>query len=229
MVCGVCFKGSKRSWLVEIRWKWECVWLYVYICVCTDCGDSVRVCLCTDCDDCVYLYICVCTDCDGSMRVYICVCTDSDDSVLCVCMCALTLMTVCACVCVHLCRHWLWWLCMCTFVSALTVMTMCTCIHLCLHWPCSLLIRQIIDLWQTTDFRLVPHAGRDTLIIYGADDIMAQLEESQVTIGTIRGSRYVGPIKVSNGKRRNPFFLSKYMLIRYAVEWWVYLFFLSSF
>ncbi|KAK7488391.1 hypothetical protein BaRGS_00020365, partial [Batillaria attramentaria] len=58
-----------------------------------------------------------------------------------------------------------------------------------------LMLQKIVDLWQNTDFRLVPHAGRDTLIIYGADDIMAQLEESQVTVGTIRGSRYVGPIK----------------------------------
>ncbi|KAL8598272.1 hypothetical protein ACOMHN_035222 [Nucella lapillus] len=58
-----------------------------------------------------------------------------------------------------------------------------------------LMLQKIVDLWQTTDFRLVSHAGRDTLIIYGADDIMAQLEESQVTVGTIRGSRYVGPIK----------------------------------
>ena len=54
---------------------------------------------------------------------------------------------------------------------------------------------QIVDLWQCTDFRYVAHAERDTFIIAGADDIMAQLEESQVTIATIRGSRYVGPIK----------------------------------
>ena len=59
-----------------------------------------------------------------------------------------------------------------------------------------------MDLWQSTDFRLVPHVGRDTLIISGADDIMAQLEESQVTVGTIRGSRYVGPIKVSSRKKK---------------------------
>lgn len=55
---------------------------------------------------------------------------------------------------------------------------------------------QIIQLWQKTDFRTVPQPSRDTYIIGGADDIMAQLEESAVTIGTIRGSRYVSPIKV---------------------------------
>ncbi|GFO34548.1 dynein heavy chain 1, axonemal, partial [Plakobranchus ocellatus] len=58
------------------------------------------------------------------------------------------------------------------------------------------MLQKVIDLWLSTDFRLVPHAGRDTLVIYGADDIMAQLEESQVTVGTIRGSRYVTPIKM---------------------------------
>nr|KAI8735296.1 dynein heavy chain 6; axonemal-like [Biomphalaria glabrata] len=58
-----------------------------------------------------------------------------------------------------------------------------------------LMLHKVIDLWLSTDFRLVPHAGRDTLVIYGVEDIMAQLEESQVTVGTIRGSRYIGPIK----------------------------------
>ncbi|XP_063958044.1 dynein axonemal heavy chain 6-like isoform X2 [Lytechinus pictus] len=57
------------------------------------------------------------------------------------------------------------------------------------------MLNKVIDLWRVTDFRLVPHSGRDFSIIAGADDIMTQLEESQVTIGTIRGSRYVTPIK----------------------------------
>ncbi|KAK3576323.1 hypothetical protein CHS0354_039732 [Potamilus streckersoni] len=57
------------------------------------------------------------------------------------------------------------------------------------------MLQKIIDIWQNTDFRLVAHSGRDTYIIASADDIMAQLEESQVTIGTILGSRYVAPIK----------------------------------
>lgn len=39
------------------------------------------------------------------------------------------------------------------------------------------------------------YPARDTFIIGGADDIMAQLEESQITIGMIKGSRYVAPIK----------------------------------
>ena len=59
------------------------------------------------------------------------------------------------------------------------------------------MLHQVMDLWQGTDFRLLPHASGAVAIIAGADDIVAMLEESQVTVGTIRGSRYVTPIKVS--------------------------------
>ncbi|XP_074663059.1 dynein axonemal heavy chain 6-like [Tubulanus polymorphus] len=67
-----------------------------------------------------------------------------------------------------------------------------------------IMLQKVQDLWQSTDFRLIPHQGRDTSIIAGAEDLMAQLEESQVTIGTIRGSRYVTPIKgaVEDWERR---------------------------
>ena len=58
------------------------------------------------------------------------------------------------------------------------------------------MLQKVIDLWMASDFRLVPHVSGTVSIIAGADDILAQLEESQVTIGTIRGSRYVTPIKV---------------------------------
>ncbi|XP_077989551.1 dynein axonemal heavy chain 6-like [Glandiceps talaboti] len=60
-----------------------------------------------------------------------------------------------------------------------------------------IMLNKVIDIWQKTDFRLIQHSGRnDVLIVAGADDIMAQLEESHVTISTIRGSRYVTPIKI---------------------------------
>ncbi|XP_038073413.1 dynein heavy chain 6, axonemal-like isoform X3 [Patiria miniata] len=58
-----------------------------------------------------------------------------------------------------------------------------------------IMLNKVIDLWQGTDFRLIPHSNRDFMIIAGADDITQQLEESQVTIATIRGSRFVAPIK----------------------------------
>lgn len=84
---------------------------------------------------------------------------------------------------------------------------------------------QIINLWQNTDFHLSPHQGRDTFIIAGADDIMAQLEESQVTIGTIKASRYIAPIQVqivlsfsqiyqSTFKSDSSFLLNQYYLIK---------------
>ena len=47
-------------------------------------------------------------------------------------------------------------------------------------------------------------------IIAGADDLLAQLEESQVTMGTIRGSRYVNPIKVK--------ILSVYRMMGYFIH-----------
>ncbi|XP_071789676.1 dynein axonemal heavy chain 6-like isoform X2 [Asterias amurensis] len=58
-----------------------------------------------------------------------------------------------------------------------------------------IMLNKVIDLWQGTDFRLIAHSNRDFMIIAGADDITQQLEESQVTIATIRGSRFVTPIK----------------------------------
>lgn len=58
------------------------------------------------------------------------------------------------------------------------------------------MLQKVIDLWQHTDYRLVPHPSGTCSILAGADDIVAMLEESQVTVGTIRGSRYVAPIKV---------------------------------
>ena len=47
------------------------------------------------------------------------------------------------------------------------------------------------------DFQLVAHGTRDVAIIVGADEIITVLEESQVTLGNIKGSRFSLPIKVS--------------------------------
>lgn len=55
---------------------------------------------------------------------------------------------------------------------------------------------QVMDFWNHTDFQLSAHASRDIAIITGADDIITSVEESQVTLSNIRGSRYVTPIKV---------------------------------
>ena len=57
------------------------------------------------------------------------------------------------------------------------------------------MLQKIVDLWQATNLRLVPHTGRSTYILVGADEIFVQLEESQVTLSSIRGSRFVEPIR----------------------------------
>ncbi len=59
------------------------------------------------------------------------------------------------------------------------------------------MLQKVIDLWAVTEFRLVPHQQQGIMMLAGADDILTQLEECQVAIGTIRGSRFVDPIKSS--------------------------------
>ncbi len=67
------------------------------------------------------------------------------------------------------------------------------------------MLQKVIDLWNRTDFRLVPHVNGGVSIIAGADDIHAQVEESLVTVATIRGSKYVSPIKVKCSTSLFPF------------------------
>ncbi|XP_062828664.1 dynein axonemal heavy chain 14 isoform X3 [Anolis carolinensis] len=60
-----------------------------------------------------------------------------------------------------------------------------------------MMLKKIMDLWHKTDFHLSPYRTEtsSTLIISSAEDLIAQLEDSQVTISTIKGSCFVGPIK----------------------------------
>uniref|UniRef100_F7F2H3 AAA+ ATPase domain-containing protein n=1 Tax=Ornithorhynchus anatinus TaxID=9258 RepID=F7F2H3_ORNAN len=59
------------------------------------------------------------------------------------------------------------------------------------------MLDKIIYLWSNTPLRMVTHqSGASTvLIISSVDDILAQLEESQVLILSIKGSSHLGPIK----------------------------------
>ncbi|XP_070984280.1 dynein axonemal heavy chain 6-like [Oncorhynchus clarkii lewisi] len=59
------------------------------------------------------------------------------------------------------------------------------------------ILYKVIDLWRNTDFRLITHQSDASTvkIIASADDVMAQLEESQTTIMSIKASRYAEPIK----------------------------------
>lgn len=52
------------------------------------------------------------------------------------------------------------------------------------------------DSWKSTEFVVLPHReSKDVFILGGTDDIQVLLDDSQVNISTIAGSRHVGPIK----------------------------------
>ncbi|CAB4027440.1 dynein heavy chain 6, axonemal-like isoform X1, partial [Paramuricea clavata] len=58
------------------------------------------------------------------------------------------------------------------------------------------LLKKVEDGWKTTEFVVLPHRdSKDVFILGGIDDIQVQLDDSQVNISTIAGSRHVGPIK----------------------------------
>ncbi|XP_043340601.1 dynein axonemal heavy chain 14 [Cervus canadensis] len=59
------------------------------------------------------------------------------------------------------------------------------------------MLYRIIDLWNTTPLHLVLHhtEAYSILIISSIDDTLAQLEESQIILATVKGSSYLGPIK----------------------------------
>lgn len=61
------------------------------------------------------------------------------------------------------------------------------------------MLKRIIDIWYKTEFHLSQYHTETstTLIISSAEDIIALLEDSQVTISTIKGSCFIGPIKVN--------------------------------
>ncbi|KAM4860802.1 dynein axonemal heavy chain 14 [Thomomys bottae] len=86
---------------------------------------------------------------------------------------------------------------------------------------------KIIDLWNTTPLHLVSHHSESysILVISSVDDILVQLEESQVILATIKGSPYLEPIKDLVHKWDNNLNLFSYTL----GEWmncqrsWLYL------
>ena len=52
------------------------------------------------------------------------------------------------------------------------------------------------DSWKSTEFPVIPFRdSKDVFILGGVDDIQVLLDDSQVNMATIAGSRYVGPIK----------------------------------
>lgn len=59
-----------------------------------------------------------------------------------------------------------------------------------------ILCLQVEDAWKSTEFTVLPHReSKDVFILGGTDDIQVLLDDSQVNVSTIAGSRHVGPIK----------------------------------
>ncbi|KAJ3021047.1 UNVERIFIED_CONTAM: Dynein heavy chain 6, axonemal [Siphonaria sp. JEL0065] len=58
------------------------------------------------------------------------------------------------------------------------------------------MLSKVVKLWSDTEFIVLPYRDSKDVFILGAiDDIQTALEDSQVTIATIKASRFVGPIK----------------------------------
>eukprot|EP01135_Chromosphaera_perkinsii_P012097 Nk52_evm35s2579 gene=Nk52_evmTU35s2579 len=58
------------------------------------------------------------------------------------------------------------------------------------------MLKKVENNWRELDYQLLPYKDtKDMFILGGIDEIMEKLEDSQVTISTIRGSRFQGPIK----------------------------------
>jgi dynein heavy chain, axonemal len=59
------------------------------------------------------------------------------------------------------------------------------------------MLSKVVKIWSETEFVVLPYRDSKDVFILGAiDDIQTILEDSQVTISTIRSSRFIGPIKV---------------------------------
>ncbi|XP_051780645.1 dynein axonemal heavy chain 6-like [Erpetoichthys calabaricus] len=58
-------------------------------------------------------------------------------------------------------------------------------------------LNKVTEMWKTIDFRLVKHQTdvSSVMIIASAEEITSLLEESKLTISTIKASRYAGPFK----------------------------------
>lgn len=58
------------------------------------------------------------------------------------------------------------------------------------------LLDKVINIWQDCDFILAPYKDQKDVVILGSlEEIIANVDESLVTINTINSSRFVEPIK----------------------------------
>ena len=58
------------------------------------------------------------------------------------------------------------------------------------------MLKKVDDAWKKMEFPVLPYRdSKDVFILGGLDEVQALLDDSQVNISTIAGSRHVGPIK----------------------------------
>lgn len=90
-------------------------------------------------------------------------------------------------VCTHCCGC-----CCCCFCYCTTVVVAAVAIVV----DKGFMIIQVDDSWKSMEFVVLPHRdSKDVFILGGTDDIQVLLDDSQVNISTIAGSRHVGPVK----------------------------------
>ena len=80
------------------------------------------------------------------------------------------------------------------------------------------MLYKVIDLWNTAPLHLVLHhtEAYSILIISSIDDILVQLEESQIILATVKGSSYLGPIKVNIMAERNVLTVYSFITLIFA-------------
>ena len=87
----------------------------------------------------------------------------------------------------------------CTWQLHVLCITLPACIAyicLCAQYLIVCIFAKIEDAWKSTEFIVLPHRdSKDVFILGGTDDIQVLLDDSQVNVSTIAGSRHVGPIK----------------------------------
>ncbi|KAJ3101998.1 Dynein heavy chain 6, axonemal [Phlyctochytrium planicorne] len=59
------------------------------------------------------------------------------------------------------------------------------------------MLQKVVKIWNEAEFIVASYRdSKDVFILGSVEDIQTLLEDSQVTIATIKGSRFIGPIKV---------------------------------
>ena len=59
-----------------------------------------------------------------------------------------------------------------------------------------IMLEKLVKVWRKLEFNVIPYKDKKNVYILGSvDDITTALDDSLVTISTLLGSRYIGPIK----------------------------------